>query len=443
MNAPQSANDTLYLRSYQAIRLLGEGGMGQVFLGRHVHTGQEVVIKVMRAQLADDARVRDAFERELKVMRRFRHPNAVALLDGAWEETERPCLVLEYVRGSTLEQLLQRSGRLPPDRVGRLLGQVCQVLHAAHSMGILHRDLSAENLMIADDDGVKVMDFGLARLGTGFFVPLEKLTGTGNSIGGGTPDYMCPEQIRGEGVDQRGDLYSVGVLLFKMLTGRLPYPEHDEIADILLAHVQKNPLRFSEVGVQDVPASIEAVAQRCLCKYPNERPQSARELADQFGQALGQPIARAEDFVTNEPAAPQQPRPSGDELDRFEAWMPEQIAVVKLRGFLDEVGAEVAASEPGLIRVRLKDPRVKPVQEAPRGFLSFLGLGRRTLVTPASLLLELLMEKKQVGTRNLVEITVVLPQDPLGAGPPEEQTMRRGFGERICRELRAYLMIGR
>jgi serine/threonine protein kinase len=448
MNATKLTGGELFLRAYRVVRLLCEGGMGQVFLGRHVQTGQEVVIKVTRDGLAEGLRA--AFKREMEVMKRFRHAHAVSLLDGALEGPDRPCLILEYVRGITLEELLQRHGRLPPERVGRLLGQLCQVLHAAHRMGILHRDLSAENLMVVPDDTrtggapehLKVMDFGLARLGHGFFVPMEKLTGSGNSIGGGTPDYMCPEQIRGEGVDHRGDLYSVGVILFKMLTGRLPFDTGDDMTDILLAHVRMEPSSFERVGVDDVAPAVEAVVQSCLAKHPSERPQSARDLAERFGKALGRPIARPEDFPTTAVERKRQPDADGT-LDRFEAWMPEQIAVMKLRAFIAGVGGEVVASEPGSLRVRLRDPRTKPPEA--RGLLSFLGLGRRTLTTPDTLLIELLMEKQQVDGRGLVEITVVLPRDPRANGDANmvEQTMRRGFGERVCRELRAYLMIGR
>ena len=301
---------------------------------------------------------------------------------------------------------------------------------------------AAETPVGGPGEHVKVMDFGLASLGNGFFVPMEKLTGAGNSIGGGTPDYMCPEQIRGEGVDQRGDLYSVGVILYKMLTGRLPFGAEADTADILLAHVHAEPLRFAQLGVHDVPAAVETVVRNCLAKYPHERPQSAQALAAAFAAALGQAGVRLEDFPATALVKKQELRAEGLELDRLEAWMPEQIAVMKLRGFIDAVGGEVVASEPGSLRVRLRDPRVLPEK---RGFLSYLGLGRRTLNAPATLLMELLMEKKQVGGRGLVEITLMLPRDPQAAEEPsaDEQSMRHGFGERICRELRAYLLIGR
>jgi eukaryotic-like serine/threonine-protein kinase len=281
MNLSLSARE-VYLGMYQSVRLLGEGGMGQAFLGKHILSGREVVIKVMHDHLARDQRLRGAFQRELQVMKRFRHQYAVALLDGAFEGVPKPCLILEYIRGESLEELLRRAGRLSVERVGRLLGQLCQVLHVAHGMSLLHRDISPGNIMVVGagtpDESIKVMDFGLAQLGSGFFVPLEKLTGDPDSIGGGTPDYMSPEQVRGETVDHRADLYSVGIVLYQLLTGRLPFFDdvsvtHTHVvSDLLLAHVNDKPPKFRSRGVYDVPPMIEAVVQALLALRPRARP---------------------------------------------------------------------------------------------------------------------------------------------------------------------------
>ena len=426
--------------------------MGQVSLGRDVRSGDDVAIKLMHDHLVNDVAARARFRREAQIMARLRHPNTVALLDSALDDPEPPCLIMEYVPGASLELLTKDHGRLQVEAVARILSQVCQALYAAHSLGILHRDLSAENVMLDPTTGrVKVMDFGLARSGSGFFVPLEKLTGSGASIGGGTPDYMCPEQVRGETVDHRGDIYSTGVLLFKLLTGRLPFAEAHEVADILVAHVRSRPPRFADVGVRDVPAEVEAVVQSCLAKTPGERPQSARELAERFTHACRMRLVSDEDYpspaLEQSPAPDQQAAPAEDPnmLDRLEAWMPEQVASIKLRAFVEGVGGEVFDSEPGVLRVTLRDPRQKPQAVEKKGLLGFLGFGRKKLEDPDRLLLLLYMEKKEAGGRSLVQITVVLPSNQQGCGreSSEDQAMRRGFGERICRELRAYLMIGR
>jgi serine/threonine-protein kinase len=420
------------LGAYEIVRPLGEGGMGQVFLARKRGDSAEVVIKQVHDRLASDPRMRQSLAREVQVLRRFRHKNAVALLDADLEGT-RPYLVMEYVPGVSLEQLLAQRGRFTPLQVGRLLGQLAPVLQAAHDRGILHRDLTPANLMVIDPDGpgetLKVMDFGLA-LASGFYVSLEKLQGSTASIGGGTPDYVCPEQVRGESVDHRGDLYSVGVSLFQLLTGHLPFEAAGATEEILSAHLHRLPPFFADVGVNDVPPALESLVRRCLGKYPHDRPGSARLLAEEYQQALGTPILAADAFAAAVVPEPEPLRPAFDPhavLDRFEAWMPEQVALVKLRGFVDGVGGTVVESLPGVIKVEL--PSSSSTAAAPSGFWSWF----RAPTPPSAIRIELHFEKKMIEGRNLVAVTVVQ-----GAGQPRSPETAR-----ICMELRAYLMIGR
>jgi serine/threonine-protein kinase len=348
---------------------------------------------------------------------------------------------MEFVRGVTMEelQLTMSTGRIPMWRVGLWLGQLCQVLHAAHGAGILHRDLSLANIMLANpgtaDETIKVMDFGLARLTGGVYVPLEKLQGQAESIGGGTPDFLCPEQIRGEPVDARSDLYSVGVILYKLMTGHLPFEKAQGVAQILDAQVRQPPPRFAQFQIRDVSPAVEAVVQHCLAKYPAERPGSARELAEEFGRAVHQVIAPPEAFADVAPVVDDAPRFDPKHvIDRLEAWMPEPIAVVKLRGFAGEVGGEIVDSQPGVIRIGFVDPRQPAPQKS--GWFS-----KAPQTPPACIYLDLHMKKKQVGPRNLVEITVV--RDAKHIESREAARERQGYAERICKELRAYLMIGR
>src|SRR2546430_15195710 len=243
----------IFLGRYEAIRLLGEGGMGRVYLARQLDLGRQVVVKVMHDHIAADSVFRDRFRREMQLMAHFQHPYAVALYDASLNDPQGPCIVMEYIRGITLDALLQRNGRLSPTRVGRLLGQLCEVLQAAHTDGIIHRDLKPANLMVVDPDTpyeiIKVMDFGLAKLLDKS--TLRNVTNPGTEYAIGTPGYMCPEQARGEDMDHRGDLYSVGVILFEMLTGRLPFSGGSTM-DVLLAHATEEPPSFATIGMAEL-----------------------------------------------------------------------------------------------------------------------------------------------------------------------------------------------
>jgi serine/threonine-protein kinase len=434
----------VFLGRYQALRLLGEGGMGRVFLGRQLDTGREVVIKVMHDHIAANPRFRQHFRREMLLMTRFRHPNAVALYDASGDDCERPCIIMEYVPGVTLDALLQRHGRLDPLRAGRLLGQLCHVLQAAHGAGIIHRDLTPVNVMVMEPDTpretVKVMDFGLARLGDSPYIPLEKLIGKGLSIGGGTPDYVCPEQIRGDETDHRGDLYSVGVLLFKVLTGYLPFEHTTTTPEILQAHLEAPPPTFADVGAGGVvPRGVEALVQQCLSKYPVERPQSALELARRYETAVKHKILPEVQDASPPPSVADEPEIDPRAVvDRLEAWMPEPIAVVKLRGFVHDVGGEVIESEPGRIRFRLAEPSAA-LPQVPSGILARLGLGKKPPPPPVHhALLDLHLRKNDEGRRSRLQITVLMR--------PEQDRSRAQNGDwlawcgRVCRDLRAYLI---
>src|ERR1700687_4206980 len=157
--------DRVFLNRYQAVRLLGEGGMGRVYLARQLDLGRQVVVKVMHDHIASDPKFRERFQKETLAMARFQHAYAVTLYDASLDDALGPCIVMEYIKGVTLDQLVEKNkGRLSPGRVSRLLGQLCEVLQAAHNEGVIHRDLKPANLMVVEPDTpyekVKVMDFG-------------------------------------------------------------------------------------------------------------------------------------------------------------------------------------------------------------------------------------------------------------------------------------------
>jgi hypothetical protein len=259
---------------------------------------------------------------------------------------------------------------------------------------------------------------------------------------------MCPEQVRGDEVDHRGDVYSVGVILFELLTGQLPFDRGD-IRATLLAHANEPPPRFADLGVKNVPPAVEAVVQACLAKFPVERPQTARDLAERYEKALGQRIARPEDWVlsaglrlsgahravTVPGRAPADPNTV---VHRLEAWMPERIAVVKLQGFVHDVGGEVVESVPGMIRVRLAE---KPVlaRSTGSGLFARLGLARKAEEAPPpnGVEIELHMQKQDAAPGKL-QVTVLLR--PEGGHRPADPPAWRARCDALQRELRAYLI---
>jgi serine/threonine-protein kinase len=428
------------LQDYALILLLGEGGMGKVFLARHKPTGESVVVKTMHDHLRNDAKSRQRFQQEADLMRRFRHPNAVGFRQSSPPGVEPPFIIMDFVNGITFAELMEKHERLPALRVGKLLAQLCLFLQAAHDHGLLHRDLTPANLMLVDADTpreqLKVMDFGLAR-GIGFYIPTGQLDSASGAVDGGTPDFICPEQIEGRQVDQRGDLFSVGVLLYFLLTGHVPFEDCKQPKDVLLANLHKAPPRFAHKHVYDVPATIESLVLSCLAKSPADRPDSARTLIETYQLALGCRLLDDNAFAESSKQAVSslQERHRFDPrrvIDHFEAQMHEHTASMKLRGFVDGVGGQVVASDAGVIKVQL--PRVIEVEAKHTGLWKWFGPKTEQKIDWIGL--ELHMAMKNAGMRSLVDITLVKPE-------PVSQAGQKQFCEQICRELRAYLMVGR
>jgi eukaryotic-like serine/threonine-protein kinase len=434
----------LFMGRYEAKSLLGEGGMGKVYLAYDYDLKRQVVVKVMHDHIASDPKFRERFEHETYLTAQFQHPYAVAVYDAKLEDPQGPCIVMEYIRGITLEKLLeQNKGRLSPARVNRLLSQVCEVLQEAHRKGIVHRDLKPANIMIVDADTpyekIKVMDFGLAKLSKN----ARPEAADGGEFAVGTPAYMCPEQVRGEEMDHRGDIYSVGVILYEVITGRLPFSGSDAM-DVLLAHATETPPSFAKVGAPEwIPSAVEQVVMACLAKERDDRPTSARELAVRYQQALEMAHVTPEDEAPAESTAPAATGGDGaSPADKFaadptvlvyhlEAWMPEAIASHKLSGWLQDVGADVIESVPGRIRVHLGRPGT--VYAAKGGPLSWIGIGKSGLIE-----LELhLSELSDPNRKGVLDIAIVL-RSLNGEMPTNPHWLARC--KRIFVDLRAYLM---
>ena len=453
----------VFLNRYEVQRLLGEGGMGRVYLAKQTDLGRQVVVKVMHDHIATDNKFRDRFQRETLLMARFQHPSAVTLYDASLNDPAGPCIVMEYVKGVNLEGLLGKTKRMTAPRVGRIIGQLCEVLQAAHDEGIIHRDLKPANLMILDPDTpkerIKVMDFGLAKLIEDG--PAHKVTDTNIDFAVGTPGYIAPEQVRGETMDHRGDLYSVGVMMYELLTGRLPFIGATSM-DVLLAHATEPPPTFADIGVVGwVPTAVEDLVLDCLAKDPDDRPQSARDLAARFESAIEDAMAAAEsrgsnpgtpglnddsrDFVALEleSAVPSMAtfsragqstatRPAARDVSalpfHMEAWMPEVIAIRKLRGFVHDCGGEVLESVPGLIRVRLGKSRT------PSSGMSWLGFGKR-----ASGPIDIELHLHRSDSRQENKLTIHVLFRPTHTSLLTDDAWRNRCSKLFI-ELRAYLM---
>ena len=231
---------------YRIIRALGEGGMGRVYLAEHVRMGRLSAIKVMSPSVAPTADAIGRFNREAANASRINHPNVAAIYDFGETADGTLYLAMEYIEGETLAQLLTRTGPLALPRVGDLARQIGEGLRAAHQLGIVHRDLKPDNILVSvDADGierVKLVDFGIAKV-TG--EQGQTLTTAGVSVG--TPEYMSPEQLAGSDIDFRTDIYSLGLVVFAMLTNELPYPPISS-KDSLVQRLTEPPRPLSAVA---------------------------------------------------------------------------------------------------------------------------------------------------------------------------------------------------
>ncbi len=271
---------------YQILELVGIGGMGRVYRAQQKALGRTVAVKVIHPHLLANENSLARFMTEARAMSQLNHPNSVSVIDFGKTNDEEPYLVMEFLRGSNLAQVQSQDGPLPVKRIVSVLKQVLIALAEAHATQIIHRDLKPENIVLEPmrrgGDFVKVVDFGLAKLKAG--PPGTSITSPG--IVCGTPDYMAPEQGRGDDIDGRSDLYAVGVVLFWLLTGRLPF-EGNSPTQVVLMHI-KDPVpdpRELAPG-RNFPEPLLKVVTKALAKSPSDRYQDALEFADALEDSL-------------------------------------------------------------------------------------------------------------------------------------------------------------
>ncbi|MEU9149052.1 protein kinase [Streptomyces sp. NPDC048417] len=266
---------------YQLRDLLGAGGMASVHLAYDTVLDRQVAIKTLHTELGREQAFRERFRREAQAVAKLTHTNIVSVFDTGEEELDgstMPYIVMEYVEGrplgSVLDEDVTQYGAMPADKALKITADVLAALEISHEMGLVHRDIKPGNVMMTKRGVVKVMDFGIARaMQSG----VTSMTQTGMVVG--TPQYLSPEQALGRGVDARSDLYSVGIMLFQLVTGRLPFDADSPLA-IAYAHVQEEPVTPSSVN-RALPPAVDALVARALKKNPNERFPTAESMRDE------------------------------------------------------------------------------------------------------------------------------------------------------------------
>ncbi len=281
---------------YELGELIGYGGMAEVHRGRDVRLGRDVAIKVLRADLARDPSFLNRFRREAQSAAGLNHPSIVSVYDTGEDPgpdgTAQPFIVMEFVEGRTLRDIIKSQGALPVRRAMEIAADVCGALDFSHRNGIVHRDIKPANVMITESGAVKVMDFGIARAVAD---NAATVTQTANVIG--TAQYLSPEQARGEAVDARSDVYSTGCLLYELVTGSPPFQGDSPVA-VAYQHVRENPLPPSTRNPQ-VPPALDSIVMKSLAKNQLNRYQSAAEMRSDLQRALANQPVMAEAIMSD------------------------------------------------------------------------------------------------------------------------------------------------
>src|ERR1051325_2505498 len=267
MDVPQ-----LIAGRFRIEREIGTGGMGTVYLATHLGLERPVAVKIIKREFAVDQDVAERFLREARTMARLRHPNAAMIFDAGRLPDGRHFIIMEFIEGETLSQVLTREGRFTAARAVKIATQICDVLEEAHRLGIVHRDLKPSNIILCGR-GVCVLDFGVAKVlaSTAESTATHASTGSGQLVG--TPRYMSPEQCLGQRVGARSDLYSLGVLLYEMLAGRPPFV--DPLQSALLVKQATAPAPPLPRLRPDIPRPLALAVHTLLAKRPEDRPRTA------------------------------------------------------------------------------------------------------------------------------------------------------------------------
>ena len=276
---------TIIAERYHILKKLGEGGMGQVYLAEHVKMGRKSAVKVMNPGMVQNVDAISRFNREAQNASRINHPNVAGIYDFGETAEGLVYLAMEFVEGQPLTDIIKHHGALPPMRASEIARQTAEGLSVAHDMGIVHRDLKPDNIMIGKGrqgaDLVKVVDFGIAKAAAS---DEQKVTKTGMVVG--TPEYMSPEQLSGDPLDARSDIYALGLVTFNMLTGKLPFPG-ESMQETMIMRLTDDPHPLSAMK-PDVswPQDLQAVMDKALARNADHRYRNASEYAHDLVQAI-------------------------------------------------------------------------------------------------------------------------------------------------------------
>ncbi len=347
------ARGDLFAGRYEIIESLGQGGMGKVFKAFDRTIKEVVALKLIRPEISVNDRAIDRFKNELKVARKITHRNVCRMHD-LGTEGFYSYITMEYVAGEDLKRFIRRAGTLSPGKTIHIAKQVVEGLIEAHRLGVIHRDLKPQNIMIDQDGNAKIMDFGIAR-----FVDTERLTGSGVMIG--TPEYMSPEQVDLREVDGRADIYSLGVVIYEMVSGRVPF-DGETALSIAMKHKTEKARDVRELNVQVSP-ELAGIISKCLEKAPENRYQT--------GEGLMEDLSRVEkDLSTAERSAPKKKPLGTKEISvRFElrklivpasVLVFAAIAIVAALKFLPRKGTSSPPVPAEETQIKAKQPETQP-----------------------------------------------------------------------------------
>jgi serine/threonine-protein kinase len=292
--------------------LVGHGGMGVVYKARHELMERTVAIKMLQLSMTTDTQNVQRFQHEGKAASRLNHPHVITLYDYGISPTGQPYLVMDYLEGVSLSGIIKNDGQIGVERGLRIFKQVCEALEHAHQQRIIHRDLKPSNIMLVtheeEKDFVKVVDFGVAKIMPWGGEDVQRLTQTGEVCG--SPVYMSPEQCLGQKLDQRSDIYSMGIVMYESLTGQLPHLGKTMV-ETMAKHLNDKPKPFNEIRPDlYIPERLEAVVFKALEKDPNIRPQSMEQLREELEFSIPRP-ERSATLRLVDTSTQAQPQPAG------------------------------------------------------------------------------------------------------------------------------------